>query len=392
MDVTSDRAIRLTGGRFDRFEMIGWWDQSRLRAARVLVVGSGALGNEVIKNLALLGVGHLAIADMDRVESTNLCRSALFRALDEGKPKAEVAAAAARDLYPELQATALVGNILADVGLGWYRWAEVVVGCLDNREARLFVNRACALVQRPWIDGGIDVLQGVVRGFAPPASACYECTMGAADWALVNQRRSCSLTARRAAEEGGAPTTPTAASVIGAIQAQEVVKRLHGLASLEGRGYVFEGLNHSSYCVEYPIAPDCPWHEPSPPIESLDALPPGATWRTIWNLAAERFGGLDALDLSRELVDRLVCACGHEQGVLQPAERIAAGELKCPRCGGESVPRFLHTLAKHSEFLDLPIDELGLPPADIVWARCGEQSLGMQLPATACGTAPPPLI
>jgi hypothetical protein len=78
--------------------------------------------------------------------------------------------------------------------------------------------------------------------------------------------------------------------------------------------------------------------------------------------------------------------------VLQPAERIAAGELKCPRCGGESVPRFLHTLAKHSEFLDLPIDELGLPPADIVWARCGEQSLGMQLPATACGTAPPPLI
>src|SRR5438034_4822208 len=92
--------------RFDRFKLIGWWDQQRLAAARVLVIGAGALGNEIIKNLALLGVGQLLIADMDRVENSNLSRSVLYRAGDNGSLKASCAAAAARDIYPDLKAHA----------------------------------------------------------------------------------------------------------------------------------------------------------------------------------------------------------------------------------------------------------------------------------------------
>jgi adenylyltransferase/sulfurtransferase len=145
-----------------------------LRKARVLVAGAGALGNEVIKNFALLGVGHLAIADMDTIEISNLTRSPLFREADAGKPKAECAA---RDLYPAIDARPLVGNITADLGLGWVRWADVVVGALDNREARIFINSACARLGKPWIDGGIEVLQGIARGFHPPHTACYQCTM-----------------------------------------------------------------------------------------------------------------------------------------------------------------------------------------------------------------------
>ena len=160
--------LRLQEGRFARLEAIEWWDQARLREARVLVIGAGALGNEVIKNLSLLGVGHLHIVDRDRVELSNLSRSVLFRETDEGRPKAECAARAAREIFSGLQVTHTVGNVLADVGLGWFRWAEVVVGALDNREARVFVNAACARVGRPWIDGGIEVLHGIARGFAPP--------------------------------------------------------------------------------------------------------------------------------------------------------------------------------------------------------------------------------
>ncbi len=390
MNDAPSNPLSLASGRFDRFEAIKWWDQDRLRAARVLVVGAGALGNEVIKNLALLGVGRLAIVDMDHIEAANLCRSVLFRPSDEGKLKATVAAEAARDLYPDLDAVDLVGNVCADIGLGWFRWADVVVGCLDNREARLFVNRACAGVARPWVDGGIDVLQGVVRGFAPPESACYECTMGAADWELVNQRRSCSLIARQAAENAGAPTTPTAASVIGAIQAQEVVKHLHGLPVLQGRGYVFEGLNHSSYVVEYPIAPDCPWHEPAAPVEALAPLPANATWRTVWQWAGERLGGLDAIDFARELVEALTCGCGYSRRIGRPAEQVAPADLRCPRCGAECAPQFMHALGNASAALDLPIEALHLPPGDIIWARRGSQSLGLQLPADATAVGPPP--
>ncbi len=131
-------------GRFARFAAIKWWDQSLLTAARVLVVGAGALGNEVIKNLALLGVGNLIIADMDRVEESNLSRSILFRPEDEGEFKATAAARASRQIYPGMTAVAAVGNVLSDIGLGYFRWAQVVVGALDNREARVFVNQACA--------------------------------------------------------------------------------------------------------------------------------------------------------------------------------------------------------------------------------------------------------
>ena len=161
----------------------------------------------------------------------------------------------ARALPGDPRESALVGNVLAEVGLGCFRWAQIVVGALDNREARVFVNSACAEVQRPWIDGAIDVLNGVVRGFAPPATACYECTMGQVDWEILAKRRSCTLLARQALAEGGTPTTSTTASVIGAIQAQEVVKRLHGLESLNGPRICLRGAPSSFL---HRRVPDCP--------------------------------------------------------------------------------------------------------------------------------------
>src|SRR6266436_7347653 len=97
-------------GRFARFEAIQWWKQSLLREARVLVVGAGALGNEVVKNLALLGVGNVIIVDMDSIELSNLSRSVLFRESDEGRPKAQRAAIAAREIYGEMKVLPITGN------------------------------------------------------------------------------------------------------------------------------------------------------------------------------------------------------------------------------------------------------------------------------------------
>src|SRR5437868_15434920 len=103
LQITPADASAAEEDRFHRFRLIGWWDQKKLAAAKVLVVGAGALGNEIVKNLALLGVGHVLIADLDRVENSNLSRSVLYRASDDGRPKAEVAASAARDIYPDLK-------------------------------------------------------------------------------------------------------------------------------------------------------------------------------------------------------------------------------------------------------------------------------------------------
>ena len=68
-----------TDGRFHRQTLIEWWDQERVAAARFLVIGAGAIGNEVLKNLALLGAGRVLVYDMDKVERSNLSRAVLFR-------------------------------------------------------------------------------------------------------------------------------------------------------------------------------------------------------------------------------------------------------------------------------------------------------------------------
>ena len=370
----------LQEGRFARFEAIEWWDQTLISEARLLVIGAGALGNEVIKNLALLGIGHLVVVDMDRVEMSNLSRSCLYRASDEGRPKAECAARAAREIYPDMDVQALVGSVLSDVGLGYFREADVVIGAVDNREARVFINSACARTGRPWIDGGIEVLQGIVRGFAPPATACYECTMSQTDWDLVNQRRSCSLLARRAISQRGTPTTPTTASIIGAIQTQEAVKMLHGLNALAGSGFVFEGLHHQSYPTSYPINPECPWHEEQTAIETLDGFDADTPLNFIRARAMSGLGGLDALDLARELVLSLECpACHEKEEVLAPLERIKPEQVPCGSCGGERIPEFFHSIAGESPLLSKSAREIGLPDRDVIWARHGEKCAGFEI-------------
>lgn len=372
--------IQLAEGRFSRLEAIEWWDQALLARTHVLVIGAGALGNEVIKNLALLGIGHVVIADMDRIELSNLSRSALFRETDEGKFKSECAARAAKQIFDGMQTTAIVGNILADLGLGWFRWADVVIGALDNREARVFVNAACARVGRPWIDGGIEVLHGVARGFAPPSTACYECTMSSVDWDLLNKRRSCSLLARRALAQRGTPTTPTTASVIGAIQVQEMIKHLHGRSALLGRGFVFDGAEHSSFTVNYPINPDCPWHEPPAPVETMPQFNSDSRLSALWQEASRRLGGVDAIDLAREIVEHLECSkCGRREDILQPAEKIREDQLHCSACGAESAPVFVHSIAANAGLLEKSPSEIGLPDWDILWARRGEKALGFEL-------------
>jgi adenylyltransferase/sulfurtransferase len=238
----------------------------------------------------------------------------------------------------------------------------------------------------PWFDGGIEVLNGIVRGFAPPDTACYECTMSAVDWKELDQRRSCSLLARRSVEGGGTPTTPTTASIIGAMLCLEVIKHLHGMDCLRGQGYLFEGANYSSYRVEYPVKPDCEWHGERPRIETARELGSRVLLDTVWTHAARLLGGLDAIDFEREIVTHLECgACAAEEAVYQPVENVGGERVPCPSCGRERAPRLLHSVSSGSKELGMTVGDIGLPSWDIVWARKGEQVIGIEL----AGDAPP---
>ena len=279
-DRALNEALRLSDGdgRFARFELMAWWDQRRLSAAKILLIGAGALGNEILKNLALLGVGNVFVADLDVVETSNLSRSVLFREEDCGRPKSQVATQRAAAIYPDIRLQPFQGNIVYELGLGVYRWADVILGALDNREARVAINRAAARAGKIWIDGAIERLDGVARVFDPACGPCYECTMNEIDWKMLEARRSCSLLSRDELVQGKVPTTPTTASIIAGIQCQEAVKLIHGLETLAGRGFVFEGMSHQSHVVAYTRKEDCPAHDPDATPEVLSCAWPIRGW------------------------------------------------------------------------------------------------------------------
>ena len=88
----TELAASSIGDRYASPRLIDWWIQQRLATAQVMVVGAGALGNEALKNLALLGVRRMVVVDFDVIEASNLGRSVLYRAEDVGQPKVQVAA------------------------------------------------------------------------------------------------------------------------------------------------------------------------------------------------------------------------------------------------------------------------------------------------------------
>ncbi|MEN8241555.1 MAG: ThiF family adenylyltransferase, partial [Chloroflexota bacterium] len=139
--------------RLGTFDFISWWEREKVEAAKILVVGAGALGNEVLKNLALMGVGNIFIIDFDEIEFANLSRSVLFRESDPNRRKAEVAAARAKEINPNINVQYLHGDVTTQLGLGIFREMDVIIGCLDNREARLAINRFAHWVNKPWVDG-----------------------------------------------------------------------------------------------------------------------------------------------------------------------------------------------------------------------------------------------
>ena len=102
------------------FTLLSWFKMDRVKNARILVAGAGALGNEVVKDLALFGVGHIYVVDFDQVEITNLTRSVFFREEDayNHSYKAEIVAKRAMELNPQIQVTSIVGNLFSEVGLG----------------------------------------------------------------------------------------------------------------------------------------------------------------------------------------------------------------------------------------------------------------------------------
>jgi adenylyltransferase/sulfurtransferase len=269
------------------------------------------------------------------------------------------------------------------LGLGAYRWADVVIGGLDNREARLSINRNCWKVNKPWIDGAIEQIDGVARVFVPDGP-CYECTMSKRDWDLIRHRRSCNLLTRADMQGGKTPTTPTVSSIIAGVQTQEAVKLLHGLPTIGGRGWVFNGLSADSYQTEYQRKADCYSHDTLDDVISLDVSVDDVTVGEMLQVAAKQLGQAVEIELAREVLHKLACPrCKAETLLFASPGSVKAGQEACPACGAAREVVTFSKLRPTDDFVSRKLSEVGVPAFDILIARTSDRAIGFELSGDA---------
>ncbi|MHA2365365.1 MAG: HesA/MoeB/ThiF family protein [Candidatus Hodarchaeales archaeon] len=156
---------------FDRQLRLPNWNQEVLKKSTVLIIGIGGLGVEVAKNLAMVGVGHLILVDMDTIEYSNLNRQILFIGAPEGSNKAIIAAERLREINPFIQISAY-DCALQDLEPSLYAQADLLIAGLDSIEARQELNRRALHFRKPLIDAGTAAYNGHVYCIFP---ACLDC-------------------------------------------------------------------------------------------------------------------------------------------------------------------------------------------------------------------------
>ncbi|MDP8924537.1 MAG: ThiF family adenylyltransferase [Chloroflexota bacterium] len=232
------------------FPGVGPEGQARLLAARVTLVGCGALGTVIANVLARTGVGSLRIVDRDYVELSNLQRQVLFDEADarEGAPKAVAAAEKLARINSEIRVEPVVEDFGPDNAERLVEDADIVLDGADNFETRYVVNDACVKLSKPWVYAAAIASYGVVMAIVPNETPCLRCVF------------------LKPPEAGGVDTCDTAGvlgptpGVIANLAAAEGIKLLVGARELLAQGLLWIDLWYNSF-QRTPITapePECP--------------------------------------------------------------------------------------------------------------------------------------
>ena len=332
-----------SSSRYLRHTLIDWFSQDEVARTKVAVIGAGAVGNEVLKCLALLGVGHIDIYDFDRIEVHNLTRSVLFRETDIGRNKAACAAERLKDLDPNIKVRAIPGDFWRTLDLASFGDYAVVICCVDNFEARIRLNLLCKLWGVNLINTGIDSRYAVIDAF-PFArerdASCYECTLPASVYQRMSQRYSCGGLKKVAFIEKRIPTTVITASLAGSLAASQAL-RLGAPAHKGSRRTFADSISGTSTASALPVRADCPvCAQIKGPVQISHAR---ADFRAeLTSVARGNTPETVDVTLPEPVIVSYQCkACGHGEGQDNPllwrAADHDAGLANCKACAGEGA-------------------------------------------------------
>jgi adenylyltransferase/sulfurtransferase len=232
--------------------------QKRLKASRVLCIGTGGLGSPLSLYLAAAGVGTIGLVDFDVVDVSNLQRQIIHFTSDVGRPKVTSAEEKLRAINPDLSVVRHEFPLDSSNALELFKSYDVIVDGTDNFPTRYLVNDACVLLGKPNVYGSIFRFDGQASVFYPPQGPCYRC--------LYPEPPPPDLVPN-CAEGGVLGILP---GFIGVVQATETVKLLLGAGRpLIGRLLLYDALDMTVREMKVRKNPKCPICGPNPTITGL---------------------------------------------------------------------------------------------------------------------------
>ena len=237
---------------------VGMEGQKRLKASRVLLVGTGGLGSPLCLYLAAAGVGRIGLVDFDRVDRSNLQRQIIFSVQDVGRPKLEAAKQRILEINPNVRVETFETKLSSQNASEIIEGYDLVVDGTDNFPCRYLVNDACVLLRKPNVYGSIFRFEGQVSVFDAKRGPCYRC--------LYPEPPPPGLVPS-CAEGGVLGILP---GVVGTLQATETVKLILGKGDpLIGRVLLFDALRMKFRELKIQKNPHCPICGQNPTINSL---------------------------------------------------------------------------------------------------------------------------
>src|SRR5271170_8138129 len=237
---------------------VGLEGQQKLKAAKVLCVGTGGLGSPLAFYLAAAGIGTLGLVDFDVVDESNLQRQIIHSTKDVGRPKIDSAAEKLQALNPYLNVVKHETMLTSANALEIIRDYDIVADGTDNFPTRYLVNDACVLTGKPNAYGSIFRFEGQASVFATEEGPCYRC--------LYPEPPPPGLVPS-CAEGGVLGILP---GLVGVIQATEVIKLILGIGDpLIGRLLLVDALGMNFRTLKLRKNPECPACGTNPTVTEL---------------------------------------------------------------------------------------------------------------------------